>query len=167
MKPTISVENNKSIAKRFLKLVSEGNVDEVCQVVSPSWKMHIGLGKAELPSGHEGIRKLFESFGEIEQEWIINDVIAEEDKVVVRATNNCSQQSFLGVPSHGRRQTFTATFIHHIVNGRIQETWRNADDLGRVLQLGAEIKPQKPLRYESTSHWLKYIFYAFWWKRSY
>ena len=168
MKPAISIENNKLIAQQFLKLVSDGNIEEVCQVISPSWKMHIGLGKAEIPSGHEGIRKLFESFGEIKQEWTINDVIAEEDKVVVRATNNCSQQSFLGVPSLGRPQIFTATFIHHIVNGRIQETWRNADDLGRVLQLGADIKPQKPsLRRRSKSHWGKYIFYAFWWKRSY
>jgi hypothetical protein len=159
MTPLTSVENNKLIATRFLKLVSEANVEEVCQVVSPRWKMHIGLGKAEIPPGHEGIRKLFESFGEIKQEWIINDVIAEEDKVVVRATNNCLQQSFLGVPSHGRPQSFTATFIHHIVNGKIQETWRNADDLGRVLQLGAEIKPQNTtMKNKSQSPWWNYIF---------
>jgi predicted ester cyclase len=168
MHPTINVENNKTIAKRFLELVSEGNVEEVCQVVSPSWKMHIGSGKAELPYGHEGIRKLFESFGEIKQQWIVNDVIAEENKVAVRATNHCLQQSFLGVPSHGRPQTFTATFIHRIVNGKIQETWRNADDLGRVLQLGAEIKPQETtLKNKSRSRWWNYIFHAFWWKRSY
>jgi hypothetical protein len=167
MTPIISVESNKLIAKRFLELVSEGNTEEVCRVVSPSWKMHIGLGKAEIPPGHEGIRKLFESFGEIKQEWIINDVIAEENKVVVRATNNCLQQDFLGVPSHGRPQSFTATFIHHIMNGKIQETWRNADDLGRVLQLGAEIKPRKTMKNKTQSRWWRYIFYAFWWKRSY
>ena len=131
--------------------------------------MHIGLGKAEIPSGHDGVRRLFESFGEIKQQWIINDVIAEENKVVVRATNNCLQQSFFGVPSHGRSQTFTATFIHQIVDGRIQETWRNADDLGRVLQLGAEIKPQEQHSTNIKNRaWVrKYIFYAYWWKRSY
>jgi hypothetical protein len=32
-------------------------------------------------------------------------------------------------------------FIHHIVDGLLVETWRNADDLGRVLQLGARIVP--------------------------
>ncbi len=51
------------------------------------------------------------------------------------------QENFLGVPSYGRPQTFTATFIHRIINGKIQETWRNADDLERVLQLGASIVP--------------------------
>jgi predicted SnoaL-like aldol condensation-catalyzing enzyme len=168
MQATLNAENNKLIARRFLNLVSEGNVEEVCKVISPSWKMHVGLGKAAIPPGHEGIRKLFESFGEIKQEWIINDVIAEENKVVVRATNHCEQQTFLGVPSHGRPQTFTATFIHRIVDGKIQETWRNADDLGRVLQLGAEIIPQKVLQGSKTkSTWRKHIFWALWWKRSY
>ena len=162
------IDNNKVIAQKFLKLVSEGNMAEVSKVISPSWKMHIGLGKAEIPSGHEGIRKLFESFGEIKQEWIINDMIAEANKVVVRATNHCEQQTFLGIPSYGRPQTFTATFIHRIVDGKIQETWRNADDLGRVLQLGAEIIPQQvSIKKKPILPWTKYIFYAFWWKRSY
>jgi SnoaL-like polyketide cyclase len=167
-----SFQNNKLIATRFLELVSEGNVEEICEVISPSWKMNIGLGKAEIPLGPNGMKKLFESFGEIEQKWMVDDVIAEGNKVVVRATNNCRQQSFFGVPSHGKSQTFTATFIHHIVDGRIQETWRNADDLGRVLQLGAEIKPMKTAIARNNSHqnkasWWKYIFNAFWWKRSY
>jgi len=168
MKQSINLEQNKLIARQFLKLVSDGNLEEVCDVISPSWKMHIGLGKAEIPPGHTGVRKLFDSFGEIKQEWIINDVIAEEDKVVVRATNHCLQQSFLGVPSNGQPQIFSATFIHHIVNGQIQETWRNADDLGRVLQLGAEITQQRPSpRHKRKSYWAKHIFFAFWWKRSY
>src|SRR4051812_32940033 len=106
--------------------------------------MHIGLSDFSMPTEAEGMRKLFESFGNIEQEWIINVVIAEEGKVVVRATNNCKQESFLGVPSYGRSQTFTATFIHRIVDGKIAETYRNADDLGRVLQLGAQIVPASP-----------------------
>jgi len=88
-----------------------------------------------------GVRKLFGSFGAIQQKWTIEDVIAEGDKVVVRATNTCLQESFFGIPSYGREQTFTAIFIHWIVDGKIIETWRNADDLGRVLQLGARIEP--------------------------
>lgn len=87
------------------------------------------------------MRKLFESFGNIEQQWTMDEVITEGEKVAVRATNNCKQESFFGVPSYGRPQIFRATFIHHIVDGKIKETWRNADDLGRLLQLGAEIIP--------------------------
>jgi hypothetical protein len=133
------IEYNKLLARTFLELVSKGNVEDICRLISPDWRMHIGLGVLGIPAGPEGMRKLFESFGQIEQEWAIDDVIAEGDKVVVRATNTCKQESFLGVPSYGHPQTFTATFIHRIVDGKIVETYRNADDLGRVLQLGAQI----------------------------
>jgi hypothetical protein len=55
--------------------------------------------------------------------------------------NTVRQESFFGVPSHGRTQVFTATFTHRIAGGRIEQTWRNADDLGRLLQLGARLVP--------------------------
>ncbi|WP_437657078.1 ester cyclase [Sorangium sp. So ce1182] len=137
-----SIEVNKAIARRFLELVSEHRLEELCEMVSPSWTMH--GGPPALPSGPDGIRKLFGTFGAIEQQWTIEDVISEGDKVVVRATNTCNQASFLGIPSHGRKQTFTAMFIHQIADGKIIETWRNADDLGRLLQLGARFEPGTP-----------------------
>ncbi len=134
-----SIEDNKIIAQRWIELISEHKIEEICEITAPTWKMHGGL--PGLPLGPEGVRKLFGSFGPIQQKWTIEDVIAEGDKVVMRATNTCIQESFLGIPSRGRQQTFTATFIHYITDGKIIETWRNADDLGRVLQLGARIEP--------------------------
>jgi predicted ester cyclase len=101
-------------------------------------------GPPGLPAGEAGIRQLFATFGRVEQQWTIDDVIATTDKVVVRATNSVDQDSFFGVPSYGRRQVFSAMFIHHIADGLIQQTWRNADDLGRLLQLGAHIEPGPP-----------------------
>jgi len=173
MEKTLTTEENKNLATRFLQLVSEDNLEEICKTISPDWKMNIGLGKAEIPHGPEGMKKLFETFGKIKQQWFVNDVIAEGDKVVVRATNKCMQQNFLGIPSYGQAQTFTATFIHRIVDGKIAETWRNADDLGRVMQLGAKIQPadepHDTKQNISAGRWnrRKYIFDSFWWKRSY
>jgi predicted ester cyclase len=71
----------------------------------------------------------------------VDDVIAEGDRVVVRATNTCRQDSFFGIDGRGRQQVFTATFVHRIVDGQVVETWRNAADLERLLQLGARIEP--------------------------
>jgi len=133
------VEENKRIARRFLELVGEHDVEALCGMVVPTWTMQ--GGPPGLPPGPDGLRELFRTFGETDQTWTIEDVIAEGDKVVVRAMNRCLQESFLGVPSHGQWQTFSAMFIHRISDGRIVETWRNADDLGRLLQLGARIEP--------------------------
>lgn len=138
------IEANKAIARQFLDLVSQHKIAALCEMVAPTWRMH--GGPPGLSPGPDGIRELFATFGEIEQEWTIEDAIAEGDKVVVRATNACLQESFFGVPSFGKRQRFTAIFIHQIVDGKIVETWRNADDLGRLLQLGARIEPSEFVR---------------------
>ena len=133
----INTERNKRIALRWMDLISEGAVDQICEMTAPQWTMHGGL--PNLPAGPEGVRTLFKSFGKVDQKWTVNDIIAEGDKVVVRATNICYQESFFGVETKGRQQEFTAIFIHKIDNEMIAETWRNADDLGRVLQLGAKV----------------------------
>jgi ketosteroid isomerase-like protein len=130
---------NKALACRFLDLVADHDLDGLTALVAPAWTMH--GGPPDLPAGPEGLRQLFATFGRIDQTWTIEDGIAEGDRVVVRATNTCRQDSFLGVPSHGRTQVFTATFTHRIADGLIQQTWRNADDLGRLMQLGARIVP--------------------------
>jgi hypothetical protein len=132
-------DTNKAIARRFLDLVSAHDVEALVAMISPSWIM-VG-GPPDLPAGEAGIRQLFDSFGRIQQKWVVDDLIAEEHKVVVRATCTVEQDSFLGVPAAGRQQVFTATFIHDIVDGLITRTRRNADDLGRLLQLGARIVP--------------------------
>jgi SnoaL-like polyketide cyclase len=132
-------EENKALARRWLELIHEPRIEQICEMTAPTWTMH--GGPPGLPPGPDGVHALFRAIGPIDQQWTIEDVIAEGDKVVVRATNACVQESFLGIPGHGRRQTFTATFIHRIAGGKILETWRNADDLGRLLQLGARIEP--------------------------
>lgn len=130
-------EENKRIAREWLDLISEHKIEEICQLTAANWRMH--GGPPNLATGHDGIRQLFQTIGPVEQTWTLEDVIAEGDKVVVRAVNTCVQESFFGVPGRGRKQVFSATFIHRIANGRIQETWRNADDLGRIFQLGGKI----------------------------
>jgi hypothetical protein len=40
-----------------------------------------------------------------------------------------------------KRQTFSATSIRRIGAGKIVQTWRSADDFGRLLPLGARIGP--------------------------
>jgi predicted ester cyclase len=111
----------------------------LCEMTAPTWTME--GGPPDLPAGHEGLRTLFGTFGEIKQEWTADIVVAEDDKVVVRATNRCTQDSFLGIPARGIEQVFTATFVMQIVDGLVTRTWRNAADLQRLLQLGARLLP--------------------------
>lgn len=132
------IEKNKQLAWRFMDLISAHRIEEICELVAPDWAMY--GGPPDLPRGAEGVWQLFGTMGNINQQWTIEDTIAEGNKVVVRATNVCEQDSFFGVPGSGVVQRFTATFTHLIVGGKILVTWRNADDLGRIFQLGGRIE---------------------------
>jgi hypothetical protein len=124
---------------RWINLISDGDVDAMSRPITPSWRMY--GGPPGLPTGPEGLHVLFATIGPIDQKWTMDDVVAEGDRVVVRATCSCEQESFFGVLARGTRQIFTATFVFRIEDGLIAEVWRNADDLGRLLQLGARIEP--------------------------
>ncbi|WP_433502421.1 nuclear transport factor 2 family protein [Pseudonocardia halophobica] len=127
----------KELAVRWLDLISAGDVEELCRTASPTWSM--AGGPPGLPPGPDGIRALVASFGRIRQRWVVEDVIAEGDRVVVRATNLCEQDTFLGVPAAGIEQVFSAIFVFRIAEGRVEQIWRTAQDLQRLLQLGATI----------------------------
>ena len=136
---TGDLDANKQLAVRWLDLVSSGDVDAICALTAPDWTME--GGPPDLPEGHAGVRALFATFGDITQTWHVDDVIAEGDRVAVRATNRCVQDSFFGVPAAGVEQVFTATFVFQIVDGVVRRVWRNAADLQRLLQLGARVLP--------------------------
>jgi ketosteroid isomerase-like protein len=139
------LEQNKQLAVRWFDLVSDGDIEALVQMTAPDWRLS-GGPPGKVLTGHDGLRELFRvHMGPIEQKWTIDDVIAEDDRVAVRATNACTQDEFFGIPARGKRQVFTATFIFRIADGLIAETWRNADDLGRLLQIGAHIEPGEPL----------------------
>ena len=129
---------NKAVARRFLECVGAHDIDGILRLITPTWRMT--GGPPGLPPGEAGIRTLFASFGRIQQHWDVTEMIAEGDAVVVRGTCTVEQDHFQGIDARGRQQVFTATFTHHLVDGLIDRTHRNADDLGRLLQLGARFQ---------------------------
>jgi predicted ester cyclase len=141
---TDTLSANKRLAVAFLDAISDGDVAALAAMITPGWTME--GGPPDLPAGQEGIRVLFAHIGGVEQRWTIDDVIAEGDKVVVRATNHCEQDSFFGVPGRGIVQVFTATFTMQIADGLVARIWRNAADLQRLFQLGARILPPATMR---------------------
>jgi predicted ester cyclase len=137
--PTDTRAANKRLAVRFLDLISDGDVEGLGDLITPTWTME--GGPPGLPAGAEGLCVLFDHIGGVQQRWTVDDLIAEGDRVVARATDHCVQESFFGVPGRGIVQVFTATFTFQVVDGRIARTWRNAADLQRLFQLGARILP--------------------------
>jgi hypothetical protein len=106
-----SMEDNKTIARRWIELVNEHKIEVVCQMTAPTWTMH-GGPPGGLPRGSEGVRELFRQIGAIEQEFTIEDLITEGDKVVVRATTGAYKRASLGyLVTVARRCSVRCSFI--------------------------------------------------------
>lgn len=144
-------EMNKAVVRRFIEECSNGRNDALLeQIISPDWLSH-GTQSASayapgLPRGVEGVKQLQSQVFSIwpDNHWTIEDMIAEGDKVVVRMTSQATHQgTYRGIPATGKQVRFSSIWIYRLVDGKIVEAWRSADDLGRVLQIGGEITPSK------------------------
>jgi steroid delta-isomerase-like uncharacterized protein len=67
----------------------------------------------------------------------VEDVIAEGDKVVFRATvTGTHQGEYMGLPPTGKSITYNEIFIFRFANGRIAEMWGVVDVFSQMRQLG-------------------------------
>ena len=74
--------------------------------------------------------------------YTVEDQIAEGDRVVTRWTARGTHEGeFQGIPPTGKQVTITGIGIFRIANGKIIESWTNADMLGLMQQLGAVPAP--------------------------
>jgi len=74
---------------------------------------------------------------------VVEDMIAEGDKVAVRYTLEGTHEGELfGVPPTGQRLSIKSISIEQVSDGKIREHWRITDTLDMMQQLGAIPKPQ-------------------------
>ena len=75
----------------------------------------------------------------------ILDIIAERDKVVVRAsTVGTHTGPFMGIPPTGRSVTWSFVDIYRIGDGKIVEHWIETDRMSLMQQLGL-VPPPRPI----------------------
>jgi steroid delta-isomerase-like uncharacterized protein len=119
---------------------SQGNMDVVDELIAPDYVHHFpddpeGGGVR----GPEGIKELFGSFRSAfpDIEGIIEEQVAEEDKMVMRYTVRGTHQGELqGIPPTGRRVTVVGMVMSRSAGGKMVESWELYDNLGMMQQLG-------------------------------
>ena len=68
---------------------------------------------------------------------MIEDLIAEGDKVAVRQTwRGTHTGNFQGIPPTGKPVTFTSLEVYRVTGGKLAEEWVELDMLGLLQQLG-------------------------------
>jgi steroid delta-isomerase-like uncharacterized protein len=135
----MSLEANKELVRRYQEAHNTNNLDALNMIVADDLIAHSLM--PGLPAGLEGGKLVHQmavgAFPDFHAN--IEDLIAQEDKVVARMTFRGTHTggAFMGIPPSGRTFVFSATSIFRISNGKIVEHWGEEDALGWLQQLGA------------------------------
>lgn len=135
-------EENKALMRRIYEEVfNEGNLDLVDEVVAPDFVNHTAPGA---PRGPEPVKQLVTMLRNAfpDQHISIEDMIAEDDKVVMRNTYSGTHEgTFMGIPPTGKRFTQNQIHIMRFADGKVVEHWGVRDDLTQMQQLGVISMP--------------------------
>jgi predicted ester cyclase len=136
-------ERNKELAGLFCAAQRPGQEHLVDEVLAPNWRL-TGVVGGGVEGGPEAFKRLMAQVGAAfsERDNVVEDLIAEGNKVVARVSARIKHTGeFLGIPATGSDVVYSVVFIHTIEDGKIAESFRVGDELGRLRQLGAEIRP--------------------------
>jgi len=132
----MSAEHNEALVRRLLEAWNGAGLGIVDKVVAPdavaahegtspgreSWKEAITFYRSAFPDLH----------------YAIDDLIATEDKVVVRWTATATDTlGFMGMPPTGIRAQAGGINIYRVEGGLLVEHWDQWDLAGLLGQLGA------------------------------
>jgi steroid delta-isomerase-like uncharacterized protein len=140
----MSAEENKAIVRRFWGVWEEGNIHLVDELLGPDYINH-SPGIPDQPTGPKGVKAVVTMFrsGMPDLRVVIEDLIAEGDKVAVRYTLEGTHEGELfGVPPTGRRLSIKSITVERVSDGKIREHWRVTDSLDMMQQLGAIPAPE-------------------------
>jgi steroid delta-isomerase-like uncharacterized protein len=135
----MSVEQNKRLVRRWVEeAVNQGRFEVLDEIIHPDMINHEGVTPTD---GRQGFRETMAVFRAAipDQRMEILDLIAEEDKVVVRLYWSGTPTSpFMGRPVNGKPFKVTHTHTFHVRDGMLYEHWANRDDLGMWRQIASE-----------------------------
>lgn len=132
----MSAETNKAVVRRLFEEVMKGNLSVADELIAEDYAQHSVFG---IPDGREGFKQFFMTFAAAapDAHFVIDDVIAEGDKVVTRLTVTGTQTGALqGIPPTGKTFSMKGIDIFRLVDGRIVEHWDAVDQVGMLQQLG-------------------------------
>ena len=128
--------DNKAIARRFYDAMNEGKLEIIDEVIDENLIEHDE--SPGLTPNREGVRQFFQMVRTAFPDFsmTIEDMIAEGDKVFIRAKMKGTQQGeFMGIPASGKQMTVPFADIVRFSGGRVVEHWGITDTGAMVRQL--------------------------------
>lgn len=136
----MSEDGNKAVVRRFVKeIFEELRSEAVDELVTDDFAWH-------RPDGGDGDKQFLRDSTErmgaalASIRFVIDDEVAEGDRVAVRLTANATARAGLpGVPdASGRSYSIQEIHIFRLRDGKVVEHWHQYDVLGQRRQLSGE-----------------------------
>ena len=144
----MSVEENKALVRRRFEEFAtvRSSLSEVfawCEKdFAPEYINHLPSKDVNRQDTIRGWEMWLSGFSDMKM--IIHDMVAENDRVVVRLTFYGKHSGeFMGIPATGKSIEMNDIAIYRIAGGKIAEVWDYGDELGLMTQLGVTINTPK------------------------
>lgn len=134
MKTIQSNEQNKAtVRKLYEDILNTGKLELANQIIAEEYT---GVRGEKGATGFaETIHSVRLAFPDIK--WTVEDLIAEDDKVVIRwSWKGTNLGSFGGFQASNKMVTYHAITIYELNGGKIIKAWMQSDRLGFLEQIG-------------------------------
>ena len=138
----MSTEENKAVVRRMYEECNKGKEAAMAvleELVAPDYVWHGALPPGispDLAGWRQGRIAFLTAFPDLHV--VVEDLIAEGDKVVARLTMRGTHQGdFMALPPTGKVVTVTGIVILRFAGAKEVEHWSSVDNLGWLQQLGA------------------------------
>lgn len=147
--PNVQLEANKELVEQFTDAANAADWDALATIVSDDFTRHSAATAGAPVTSREEFIQLQESFlvSFPDQRVTLQDLVAEGDRVAVRATYSGTQTGPMGdLPATGKAVEGPFLAIFRIESGKIAELWVEWDNLAMLKQLGLFPPPQSTVR---------------------
>jgi predicted ester cyclase len=132
----ISIDKRKTVEKWFKEYFTKGHLAILDELTTEGFVFHSRNGdhtKEKMKEFMEWYRSVFQ-----DDEWEINDLIEQEQKLVVRYTGWMTYKGgWFNIPSENQRVKETGIMIFNFEDSKIRELWCENSDAAILFELGA------------------------------
>lgn len=134
----MSVEENKEIIRQYHDRMNEGDISVIDDLFTSDFILHrpsldAAQNREDFKRNNTVLNDTFPGSSRV-----IEDIVAEGDKVSIRETITETQTGKHGnIPPTGKTVTITRFIIFRMENNKIAELWFVSDNLSLFQQLGA------------------------------
>ena len=132
----MSAKENKVILRNIVEEMNKGNGAPFWEILAPDCVIHDQSGRLltvqEFGQGMEEFVRAYPDF-----QVVIEDLIAEEDKVVVRYTESGTwTEDHMGMEANGKKFVNPSIEIWRFAGGKVAEMWMVRDMFTVLTQTG-------------------------------